>query len=278
MLYALDADIFESRWLPNATVVGREASEEALAAGRDGDKTYHMRGTTAFIPVTGPLTYKYDIWTWLFGGCSYQGLMSKIQTADTDPEVTRIVLVMDTPGGEVTGISEAVAALKNCSKELIAYIDPCCASAGLWLASQCDRIVSTESGEVGSLGVQRMAVSLHRAITESGVDIKLIRAAISPDKNLGHPYEEMSDQAIAEFQRRVDKWGARFVADVANGRGVTEDKVRTSFGQGKMLYSDEALSVGLIDEVKTLADLLAENSGGGKLSAAKHVAMLRPRL
>lgn len=215
-------------------------------------------GGNAIIPVAGPLTYRADFWSWLFGGTSYDALSEQVEMAESARDVSRIVMIYDTPGGEVTGIQEMADAIFNCKKPTVGVIDPECASAGLWLASQCDRLVSVRSGMVGSLGVQCVTKSYSAMLEKAGIDVKVFRAAISPSKNLGHPYEPRSEEADAELQARVDKWGDRFVSAVARGRKVSSEDVLAKFGQGKMMEAEDAISVGLIDSIGTVQSVLSE--------------------
>lgn len=251
------------QWVDRGATKFTGFDSEAYNAAQAADYgEYFASGSDAIIQVCGPLSYKYDFWSWLMDGSSYQGLMAQIQSATNSTEISRIVLLMDTPGGEITGLPEASQAIANCGKPTVAVVDPCCASAGLWLASQADRIVSIESGEIGSLGVQCMAVSYAKMLEEKGLDARLVRAAISPDKNIAHPYEPLSDEAMEYLQDRVDKAGERFVATVAAGRNVSTADVLAKFGQGKMLDAETALDVGLIDQIGTLAGVLAESRTG----------------
>lgn len=216
------------------------------------------QGSDAIIPVSGPLTYRSDFWTWWFGGTSYEDIRFKLSACVADPNVERVILVFDTPGGEVTGITEAAEAISQCKKPTVAVVDPTCASAGLWLASQCKRIVSVKSGEIGSLGVQAVTASYAQYFADKGIDLKIFRAAISPDKNLGHPYEKRTEKADEYLQTRIDKWGDKFVGAVARGRGVTASEVLSKFGQGRMFEAEDAKDIGLIDEIGSLESVLAE--------------------
>jgi signal peptide peptidase SppA len=247
-------------------MLSQEDASVQFEGRRRQDEDLHVVGQDALIAVSGPLSYRLDFWAWLSGGSSYIGISNQIQLAINDPNVTRIVMVFDTPGGEIVGLQETAELISSSPKEVVAVVDPCCASAGLWLASQANRIVSMPSGETGSLGVQCIVANYAKYYENLGVDVKVFRAAISPDKNLGHPAEEMSEKAINYFQERVDLCGQKFVAAVAKGRGVDEAQVLEQFGQGKMLWADEAVKVKLIDEVGSLADVLSQNRASTKKS------------
>lgn len=252
-------DLYQN-WVDRGSAKFSGFDEDAFSSAKAKDYgEYAVSGSDAIIQVTGPLSYKYDFWSWFMGGSSYQGIMAQLSSAINNTEVQRIVMLYDTPGGEITGLPEAAKMIAGSPKPVIAMVDPCCASAGLWLASQAGRIVSIESGEIGSLGVQCVAVSYAKLLEKSGLDVKLIRAAVSPEKNLSHPIEPISDRAIEYLQNRVDVAGERFVSTVASGRKVSSDEVLAKFGQGRMLEASEALNVGLIDEIGSLGGVLAEN-------------------
>jgi ClpP class serine protease len=249
-----------------------EPSVSAFQEGRSSAMDYHIIGTDAVIPVCGPLSYKYDFWTWLSDGCAYQILQQQIIAAAGNEDVGRIILLMDTPGGEVTGIVELSEVMGTVSKQMVAVVDPMCASAGLWIASQCDRVVMMKSGSIGSLGVQIIATSMAKMYEDAGVDIKFIRAAISPKKNLANSLEPFSEEAVEHLQSRVDMWGEQFLAAVAQGRGVSVSEALDKFGQGDMLFGEEALEAGLVDEIGSLQSVLMESKPKSKVSfSAKNI-------
>lgn len=252
-----DVDAYRN-WVSKAAVAIASGATDIEAMDRPRGTEIMQYGTDGIISVHGPLSYKADIWSFLMGGSDYQSIGAQLHAANHAEEIKRVVMVFDTPGGEVTGIRELATQIKESKKPVVAVVDPQAASAGLWLASQASRIVSTVSGEIGSLGVQAITMNYSRMLEEEGIDVQIFRAGISPEKNLGHPYEPMGEKAEEYLQDRVDRAGKRFLAAVADGRGVSESDALSKFGQGKMLESDEALEVGLIDEVGSLSSVLAE--------------------
>lgn len=226
---------------------------------------FKRHGTSAVIDIVGALDYKYDLWSYFYDSSCYKGIMAKVASAAADASIEQIVLYIDSPGGTHHGCPEAASAIweaRQSGKEVIAVVDPEAASAGYWMASQANRIVSIESGWVGSLGSQIMLHSMKRMYDKEGIDLEVIRAAISPNKNLGHPYEELSDEARAERQGWVDVAGEQFVEQVARGRGVKREDVLKSYGQGKMFFATQAIERGMIDEIGSLEAIV--NSGVSK--------------
>src|SRR5690606_9578304 len=77
---------------------------EAAADGRP--RNLKVAGDVAEISIKGVLTEKLDFILWLFGidNTSYEQINSALAVASADPTVKRIVLNIDSPGGQVKGL------------------------------------------------------------------------------------------------------------------------------------------------------------------------------
>jgi signal peptide peptidase SppA len=230
---------------------------------------FQRSGSTAVISVQGALEYHYSIWSWYYDSDSYKGIAAKVRAAAMDDDIDRIVLNVHSPGGVHHGCPECAQAVYDAraSKEVIAVVDYESASAGYYIASQATRIVGLKSGWVGSIGTQIMLYSMKRMYEQDGIDIEVVRATQSPNKNLGIPYEPISDEARKERQGWVDQCAADFVAAVARGRGIEEKAVLDTFGQGKMFFMTEAKRLGMVDGFGDLASVLGEKRKTGSSSS-----------
>jgi ClpP class serine protease len=205
----------------------------------------------------------------MFGGCSYMQLVEEVQAAEADPNVKQLIFVFDTPGGTVQGCQLAADTIARGKKPKMGLVDAECASAGLWLASQLDKVVSVQPGSVGSLGCMMRVTSFAKMYEEAGIDARVLRSAVSPNKNKPMATEELTDENLAYWQAKVDKYGQMFVDAVAKGRKRSPEYVLANFGQGHMLDSDEALAVGLIDEIGTMASLMGSGSTKVRATATR---------
>jgi len=222
--------------------------------------SFERRGNVAVIKIFGALDYQYDLYSWLFDCSCYLGIMNSVNAAVVDPGIAKIVLWVNSCGGGFFGqieCSNAIFAARG-SKEVVAVVDPEAASAGYWLASQATRISCLESGWVGSIGSQCGLTSYYRMLQESGIDKELIRASISPDKNLGVAFEPISDKAREERQRWADFAGDTFIMHIERGRNVTRKDVLDNFGQGTMFFAKDAKSRGMIDAIGCMQDELVQ--------------------
>lgn len=218
---------------------------------------FERHGSTAIVSVQGVLEHHYSVWSYIFDSDCYSGIAASVNAAAEDSSIEHIVLQVHSPGGVHHGCPECADAVWNARqrKRVTAVVDFEAASAAYYIASQATSIIGLQSGWVGSIGTQIMIHSMSRMYKEMGIDAELIRAADSPNKNLGHPAEPISDEARAERQRWVDQCASQFISAVARGRGVTEDAVKSRFGRGAMIFMDQALKVGMVDAIGRIGDL-----------------------
>lgn len=258
------------------------AALEAMAGGSEAsigpvarqDPRRAAPGGVGVLPVMGPLTYRRSLFTMIFGGTPVTELRAELAQMAADPAVERIVLYFDTPGGSVAGIPELAAEIRaaRARKPVAAFIDVMAASAGYWLASQADEIVVTPSGDVGSIGVFTLHFDHSKMMQAAGVKPTFIFAG--RHKVDGNPYEPLSDEAKADLQADVDRIYAAFLADAAVGRKVQTSRVRTEFGQGRLVPARDAVRLGMADRIGTFAEALrgittrkASTASRGALSA-----------
>jgi signal peptide peptidase SppA len=254
---------------------GQEFTAEEIQArigeGR-GASEASTRGAVAVIPVRGMIAHRMGSMDDSSGGTSCERIAAMIDQVAADPAVGTIVYDYDTPGGTVTGVPELadkMFALRDVKKQ-IAVINGMCASAGYYLASQCDEIVCIPSGQAGSIGVYSAHNDLSAALEKAGIKVTLISAGTY--KTEGNPFEPLSEEALAVKQASVDAAYGQFVKAVARGRGVTPAAVKSGFGEGRVLKATDAKAAGLIDRIgtmeQTLSKALGSNSGAGMRAEA----------
>lgn len=214
-----------------------------------------VRGSVMSVPVVGVLENKPGFWSYFFGDSTYTGIRQAVRSAMSDDNIKKVVFYVDSPGGAALGAQEAARDIRELSqkKSTVAVVDLMAASAAYWLASQTNLIVGTESSQVGSVGAMLEWVSVAEAIKEAGVDYELLRSEISPMKNIGSMFEPKTEEARKIRQERVNKLGEIFLADVAQGRGVSVNEAAEKFGRGAMLFAEDAVAAGMMDRVGPIA-------------------------
>ncbi len=208
--------------------------------------------SVAVIPISGPIFPKANLMTELSGATSVENIQRAFRTALTDENTSAIVFDIDSPGGVVDLIPELAAEIFDARgvKPIVAVANTMAASGAYWIASACDELIVTHSGEVGSVGVYTAHDDISAMQAKMGVKTTLVSAG--KYKVEGNPYEPLSKEAQAEFQRRVDAIHRMFVGAVAKGRGKPEKTVLSGFGEGRMVMAEAAVAAGMADRVATL--------------------------
>lgn len=232
-----------------------ERGETLTAAARQPSPP-RSAGAAAVIPIHGMIEHRSSWMLELLGGSSIEDIRGALRAAVGSPQVSAIVLDIDSPGGGVAGVTELAAEIRaaRAQKRVVAMVNTTAASAAYWLAAQADHIMVTPSGQVGSIGIYAVHLDISRALDAQGITPTIISAG--ERKTDGNEFAPLSDEARAEMQRRADAFYGQFVADVAAGRGVPAATVKADYGNGSVLLARDALKAGMVDAVGTFEDAL----------------------
>lgn len=175
-------------------------------------------------------------------------------------EVKAVVLSIDSPGGapvEAERIADAIVALKRQhSKPVIAVINGLGASAAYMVATHADKIYAGKYSLVGSVGAVMTAWDLHKGLQRLDVSQRVY--ASGHLKSLLNPFSPITAEADEKASTLVRQLGKAFTAEVRATRG---DKLQpgVDYGTGEVWGGQEALAIGLIDEIGTLDDVVKSN-------------------
>jgi len=239
-------------------------AEEIRARIGDGGGTpaASKQGNVVLIPVHGVIAHHMNSMAESSGGTSCERIGAMIDLVAADPNIPTILYSFDTPGGTVTGVQELadkMFALRGRKKQ-IAMIDGMAASAGYWLASQCDEIVCLPTGQAGSIGVLWPPhLNISGSLEKAGDEVTMISAG--KYKTEWNPYERPSEEAKAEKKAQADVFYQMFLKHVARGRDVTPGAVENGYGQGRMLFAKAAKAANLIDRIATMDEVMGKLVG-----------------
>lgn len=209
----------------------------------------------AIIPIHGALLNRFG-YSWGFA-TGYQAIRAQLNAALEDDDVQLIVFDVDSPGGEAAGCFELADEIRASreSKPSISVVDSMSASAGYALASAATRMVATQSSKIGSIGVVAMHVDVSGALDQAGIKITFIEAPEGGMKTAGSPYKPLDDKAKEYFQEGVNATYEDFVELIVQNRGLADTAVQET--KARVFRADEALALGLIDEVKTPSEAVS---------------------
>jgi signal peptide peptidase SppA len=222
------------------------------AKEKDGPQ-YEVVDGVAIIRAEGMMISKWSRLLNDWGIVSTDVLADTVTAAAYDPAVAGIMLVIDSPGGMVTGVPEAARAVRNAAtmKPTLAYNDGMMDSAAYWIGSQATAIYSTESGRTGSIGAYLAFMDFSKLAESVGIKVEVIRSA--PHKGMGTPGTSLSDADRTALQTRIDTLGNDFIRAVMDARTQIAD----GHFNGLDFDATTAQKGGLIEGVKTRSEALA---------------------
>jgi len=223
------------------------------------ERKYRVRDGTAIVPVVGSLVNRGG---WIganSGMTSYEGLSAQLREAEADADVSSILLDIDSPGGEATGmfaVAEQVRLLGQ-TKPVTAFVNDMAASAAYGIASAANEIVVSPTSVVGSIGVVMTHMDRSRQLERSGIKPTLIYAG--RHKVDGNPFGPLSETVQADLQTEVMKFYDQFVGLVARGRtGMGEQAIRDT--EARTYIGQDAIERGLADRMASLDEVLNDLS------------------
>lgn len=215
-----------------------------------------LKDSVALMQIDKPLLDRGE----MFCGEVYHGydtILQGLREANEDDRVRAIFIREATPGGVVASGLPALAeymrenSARGGGKPIHVYADMAC-SAGYWIASGADKIVSGRVGLVGSIGAVIVHENWSGALDKAGVEITPIQ--FGDAKTDGAWFASLSERARADLQAEIDQCGRDFVADVVAGRPqLSPEEVLATQAAVFMGHHDEAsrsaLGLKLIDAI-----------------------------
>lgn len=208
-------------------------------------KIYQSYGAVDVITIDGVIDKRIsDFDMECYGGCDLADVDAALAHSAADPNVTRTILDIHSPGGSVVGVHDTysrIAALTE-SREVHAYVNRMACSAGYYLAAPADIIAASPTAIIGSIGVYLALLDASGWYEKQGLKINAMQGG--KYKTAGAEWKPLSDEERALFQARTDSLYAQFKAAVTASRQVDDSTM-----QGQWFDGAQAQQLGLVDEI-----------------------------
>lgn len=187
-------------------------------------------------------------------------IRKKLEKALRDERIKAVVLRVNSPGGTVTAsdiVYREIKKYKQTAKvPIVAAQMGIAASGGYYISCAADKIMAHPTTICGSIGVIMHSFGFSGLFDMLGIESRVIKAG--KWKDVGNPFDEMTEGERAILQQIVDDAYERFLSVVAQGRpNLKPDEIR-EIANGQIYTASHAMELGLIDKMGDLEDAIEE--------------------
>jgi protease-4 len=205
-----------------------------------------------------------------------QDIVSQLQLAEKDPEIQAVLFKIDSPGGSVTASDILYHEIKSFKErtgvKVASVIMNVAASGGYYMALPSDLIVSHPTSMTGSVGVIFLQPKFYELMDKIGVGVSANTSG--ENKDMGSPFRETTDAEEKIFQSLTDSLGKRFIDLVVMHRQISPEAIK-DVASARIYLADEALTLGLIDEIGYIDDAISRTKEIADLDENSKVVVYR---
>lgn len=208
----------------------------------------------AVIDINGSLVNRTSGMDALSGLQSYEQLGDVLNQAVSSSDVRGIMLRVNSPGGQVSGLVTLANSIRDAakSKPIWAAVDDYAYSAAYWLTSAASKVYISETGGVGSIGV--IAEHIDESKAEEMAGYKFETLYVGAKKNDFSPHEPLNDSARTDLMSHMDDIYKSFVNSVSQNRGMARKAVRGT--EAGVYYGQKGIDIGLADELGSFSQAM----------------------
>jgi len=178
-----------------------------------------------------------------------------------DPRVKAIILRIDSPGGGVAASQEIYSEIKRLREEkkkrFVVSMGSVAASGGYYIACAADKIVANPGTVTGSIGVIAEWYNYEELLKLARLKPEVFKSG--KFKDTGSPTRRLTEEEKAYFQGLIDQMYNQFlnaVIEARNGKkNLTDEHIR-KLADGRVYTGQEAVDVGLVDELGDLQEAI----------------------
>ena len=182
-----------------------------------------------------------------------------------DPSIKAIIMRIDSPGGAVAPSQEIYEEVRKAvtKKKIVVSMGSVAASGGYYIASPATRIVANPGTLTGSIGVIMEIPNFAGLMNKLGIKSEVVKSG--RHKDIASVFRGIKKEDREILQNVLDNVHDQFILAVAEGRKMLLEDVQ-KIADGRIFTGEQALKVGLIDEIGNLEDAVKI---AGKLSGIK---------
>lgn len=183
---------------------------------------------------------------------SADNVVTGLRNAFEDANTRAVILRINSPGGSPVQSSDIHKEMLRLRAKypdipLYAVVSDICASGGYFVASAADKIFVNESSIIGSIGVLMNGFGFVDAMSELGVERRLMTAGTH--KGILDPFSPLSEFDKEHASRLLGDLHGSFIEAVKTGRGDRLKGVEQDLFSGLYWSGGEGITLGLADAI-----------------------------
>ena len=242
-----------------------ESTVVAAVAAKDGKES---KDKIALITLRGIIS---GMEPGSIGDTMVDDLKIQLQQAVNDEKVKAVVLLIDSPGGEVTASDNIYSAVKSVrdksKKPVVVHMGAMAASGGYYVACGASHIIANETTFTGSIGVIMQGLNYQELLGKVGVQFNTFKSGKMKDMLSGS--RAMTDEEREYIQAMIMQTYGKFVGIVAKERGLPEDQLRSGLADGRVISGKDAFDAKLVNQLGGIEDAYAKAMELGKAPGAR---------
>lgn len=196
---------------------------------------------------------------------SVSNIIPYIKKAADNENCLGIILKINSPGGSATQskiiFDEIVKIRSTSDKPIYSVIEDMGTSGGYYVAASTEKIFSSSSSIVGSIGVRLDSYNIKELMTNLGIKSQTLSAG--RDKLILNPFDDLTPEHKAHILLLLNDIHSQFISDIKKSRG--EKLTNNDIFTGLFWTGAQAKDIGLIDEVASIYDVTDKYFDNNKL-------------
>jgi len=175
-----------------------------------------------------------------------------IRDAADDPIVDAIVIRINSPGGTPAAAQEIVADVKyaRAKKPVVVSMGDIGTSSAYYISAYADRIYADPDTLTGGIGTAWTFFDISGWMEQENLSVLVVKSGSM--KDMGSEYRPLTDEERRYAGELVNASFERFITDVISERAIE----RSSVEDGRVVRGEEAIRMGLVDELGNLFDAI----------------------
>ena len=190
-----------------------------------------------------------------------------IRQVRLDNKIKALVLRVNSPGGGsmASAIIWRELSLTQKVKPVVVSMGNVAASGGYFIACAADKIIAEPNTITGSIGIFAIIPNAGKFFNNKlGITFDGVKTGEHSDMlTVSRPLTDFEKQVI---QTQVNAGYQNFIGKVAQGRKKTLDEI-DSIGQGRIWTGEQALKIGLVDQLGSFDDAVHEAAKLAKMKS-----------